>query len=260
MVKQIIPLLAVAFPAMLVSATAIDKRIVGGTEAKEGEIPFIVSVDPLSADTILQCGGALLDDATVVTAAHCLQKATECAATPNAEDCRGRAFNSRGEGGVLANVASFHIHPDFVQGKFDNDIAILKLSTRIPPSNTISYATLPAAGSEPEVASNAIAAGWGSINFGAPVSKTLLQVDLPIVARGECGKKAGESHVCAGSPGKDTCQGDSGGPLIDQSKRTLIGIVSEGQGCGRTGLYTRVGSFIPFIEEFLEASNEIGFR
>lgn len=41
-----------------------------------------------------------------------------------------------------------------------NDVAILKLSTPIQKSETIGYATLPAAGSDPVANTLAIAAGW----------------------------------------------------------------------------------------------------
>lgn len=78
----------------------------------------------------------------------------------------------------------------------------------------------------------------------------LRQVYVPIQARDRC-KDAGETMVCAGGDGKDTCTGDSGGPLIDRETGQVVGIVSSGVGCGGTGLYTRVASYISFINENL---------
>lgn len=65
--KAAIPL-AVAFSAILAAAASIDKRIVGGEDAKNGEFPSLVSIVGSNG----WCGGSLVDSTTVVTAAHCL--------------------------------------------------------------------------------------------------------------------------------------------------------------------------------------------
>lgn len=69
-------------------------------------------------------------------------------------------------GGVDAKVASGKKHPNFHLGDpyggpyAVDDIGILKLSTPIKESESISYAILPANGSDPVVNSTATAAGW----------------------------------------------------------------------------------------------------
>jgi secreted trypsin-like serine protease len=58
------------------------------------------------------------------------------------------------------------------------------------------------------------------------------------------------SMFCAGFNGHDSCQGDSGGPIV--SKGCQIGIVSWGNGCGRSnfpGVYTNVEKFQYWILE-----------
>jgi secreted trypsin-like serine protease len=65
-----------------------------------------------------------------------------------------------------------------------------------------------------------------------------------------------DSQLCAGDPVMDTCQGDSGGPLeiklYAKSKLIpfVVGITSYGSICGAKipGVYTRVSSYIPWIE------------
>ncbi|KAK8912018.1 Trypsin [Metarhizium anisopliae] len=259
--------LAVASYASAAAAATIDKRITGGQDAELGEFPFIVSITGSNG----HCGGTLLDSTTVLTAAHCIEGSSSVKA----------GSLDRKTGGVDAPVASRKPHPGYRLNKprggegrapdyAINDIGILKLSTPIEQSGAIGYATLPANGSDPVVNSIAITAGWGLqkpklIPGGNPVNR-LRKVDIPIHAREDCSKldigAAGrDTIVCAGGEGKNTCKHDSGGPLIDQETREVIGVVSwgikdEGQYyCNLApAVYTRVGSYIPFIKENLGPS------
>ena len=79
------------------------------------------------------------------------------------------------------------------------------------------------------------------------------QLDVPLVSRGVANSRKGyngqinETMIVAGylKGERDSCQGDSGGPLINKETRTLIGVVSYGQGCGRKhkyGVYSNVAN------------------
>ena len=72
----------------------------------------------------------------------------------------------------------------------------------------------------------------------------------------EYGAFYGPGALCAGTlaadgsieAGKDSCQGDSGGPLTreeDGGRRSLVGVVSGGKGCGagKPAVYTRVSHY-----------------
>ena len=80
------------------------------------------------------------------------------------------------------------------------------------------------------------------------------------LCRAEYDPNYGPGTLCAGAladdgkiaAGKDSCQGDSGGPLtrVEQgATRTLVGLVSKGQGCaaGKPGVYTRVSAYAGWI-------------
>jgi trypsin len=147
------------------------------------------------------------------------------------------------------------VHPSYRSSGQDYDVAIWKLSTSVPTSSTIGYVALPASGSDPAAGSTATVAGWGTTSSGGSTSPTnLLKVNVPVVSRATCRAAYGTSAItdrmfCAGEGGRDSCQGDSGGPIVN-SARTLIGVVSWGNGCADPdypGVYTRVSALLSFI-------------
>ncbi|KAK8917966.1 hypothetical protein H634G_09623 [Metarhizium anisopliae BRIP 53293] len=255
-------MLAVACSTLLTTAATIDKRIAGGEAAQNGDIPCMVSIQNERGQH--ECGGSLLDDTTVLTAAHCLGSSHSIrAGTLNAE-----------EGGVIANISSRKAHPNYKQQTTaydvpENDIAILKLSTPIVESNLINYALLPVDGSSPVANSIAIAAGWG-YNYDASRSSNhqLIKVALPVRGREVCEKIAPkiftgkDTFLCVGGDGKGVCNKDSGGPLIDRETGQLIGLTSFGMGrypCGpkNPSVFTRISGYISFIKENMGGSSSV---
>ncbi|KAF2640584.1 trypsin-domain-containing protein [Massarina eburnea CBS 473.64] len=222
-------------------------QIVGGTTAAAGDAPFIVT---LLLNGSLRCGGSLLNANTVITAAHCV-------GTYSASQFSIRYGSLRyASGGTVVKVSKVTVNPSYDDGTTDYDVAIFKLSTTVPTSSTVGYASLAASGSDPASGSTLTVAGWGATSAGGSVSSTLLKVSVPVVARATCNTNYqslyGESGLitdrmfCAGvtAGGKDSCQGDSGGPIFDSSK-TLVGVVSWGYSCAEPnapGVYTRLGN------------------
>ncbi|KAF5124051.1 Trypsin [Metarhizium anisopliae] len=264
MVRKVATTLTIALCAASASAANINKRIIGGEDANNGEFPFIVSI--LSNRDHPFCGGSLLDSTTVLTAAHCIT---------GAYSVKAGTLNSY-TGGVDAKVASAKIHPDYTDGESPwHDIGILKLSDPIEQSAIISYAKLPVNGSDPAINSTATAAGWTRGTQTAPKyhlagigADRLSKVVIPIRARRDCSNlnpRAGvETIVCAGGDGKNVCIGDSGGPLIDRETGQLIGVASfvikdatekHFYYCNLSpSVYTRVSRYITFINENLGES------
>ncbi|KAK7190370.1 hypothetical protein DPSP01_011551 [Paraphaeosphaeria sporulosa] len=243
-----------ALPALVAAAPAAQPQddfsvqIVGGSAATAGQFPYIVSIQVSGSH---YCGGSLLNANTVITAAHC--------ATRSASSYTIRAGTlTWASGGVTSRVSQVIVNPAYSGN--NNDIAIFKLSTSIPTSSTISYISLPSAGSDPAAGSSSTVAGWGATTQGGSSPAALRYVTVPIVARSTCQSQYGTSSitsnmVCAAEAagGKDSCQGDSGGPLITTGTKTLIGVVSFGNGCalrGYAGVYTRVATQLSFINQY----------
>lgn len=236
------------------AALGVEPSIVGGTVAPPGKWPFQVAVlragfgDNYNSEW---CGGSLIDEFHVVTAAHCVfhkQPADFRVLT---------GTQSLASGGTRHAIASITIHPSYNNNTVDYDIAVITLKT--PAANIPFFAELITQAQEQTFAkpgTMSFVTGWGStIATGGGYPKPLRQVRVPLVSRSDCNDANsydGEitaRMICAGLTlgGKDSCDGDSGGPLIVKDAqgrwRMQAGIVSWGDGCARKnlfGVYSRV--------------------
>lgn len=231
-------------------------RIVGGSSSQANAWPWQVALENTSGS--LFCGGSLLSNNWVVTAAHCV---VNNGATISAGSLRVRAGSlTTGSGGQLVSVSRIVVNAGYNSATYDNDIALLQLSSPV----TLSAAVQPI---DPISLSNeslwsatgdvSTVTGWGTLVSNGSLASTLQQVSLPIISSSVCRIQSGygntitDNMLCAGymSGGKDSCQGDSGGPLVVANGRggyALTGIVSNGVGCALAnypGIYTRVANY-----------------
>ncbi|KAM8835904.1 coagulation factor IX-like [Synchiropus picturatus] len=243
-----------------------DQRIVGGDEAKPGEIPWQVALMSYSESLQMNkpfCGGSLLSESWVITAAHCLV---------NAMQSKKKFFIRLGEHDFMSQdsaerdyqVAEQHVHHMYgKKSAFNHDIALLKLSSPAELSEQRRPVCLgPRDFTESILRSstNALVSGWGRVKFQGPQASKLQKLEVPYVDRTSC-KQRSRSPIthfmfCAGylSQQKDSCQGDSGGPHATNFRGTwfLTGIVSWGEDCakdGKYGVYTRVSRYFPWISQ-----------
>ncbi|MEN0057383.1 MAG: serine protease [Bdellovibrio sp.] len=243
-------ILAAASTGFAKSHNEVGANIVGGVEAAVGEFPFIVSLQSSSHF----CGGSLIAKNWVLTAAHCVRGGTVRKILVGLHNQKDAA------GAETLKPKRIIAHPQYNSSNIDYDFALIELdgeSTREP----VLLNTADINPAENETIMSTVA-GWGTLREGSYGLPSILQkVDVPVVSQESCNQayknEITDRMICAGfaEGKKDSCQGDSGGPLIAQAEdgqRYLIGVVSWGEGCaraGRPGVYSRVSSVIPWIEQ-----------
>jgi secreted trypsin-like serine protease len=246
----------------------VSPLIVGGTEVPNGKYPFValMDVDTRNGQHITSCGGSLIDQDSVLTAAHCLYGLFN----PKSHKLQvyvGRTVRSSNQGQVRSWKSIF-IHPNYNPQKNEAyDAAVINLSSPVSGITPFKLAT----SSQNTLESpgrTATVAGWGN-TFANPPDPPggpsnpdrMLQAQAPIYSDAIGQQAYGKSYVPslmipAGGKTVDTCQGDSGGPLFTQvsGQYTQIGIVSWGFGCGagKPGVYAEVNN--SSISDFITKS------
>nr|WP_053717521.1 trypsin-like serine protease [Saccharothrix sp. NRRL B-16348] len=221
--------------------------VVGGTQATKGEFPWMVRLS-------MGCGGSMLTDQLVLTAAHCVSRTgnnTSITATYGVVDLQDTTRVTR---------TSTYVHRAPTYGTATGgDWAIIKLASPITGAALLPIATTAAYNTGVFTV-----AGWGATREGGSQSRYLLKANVDYIDDTTC-KNADPyyadlipaAELCAGrlAGGVDTCQGDSGGPMFRRDNNgawVQVGIVSHGNGCARAdnpGVYTEVSTFAAAINQ-----------
>ncbi|XP_004930845.2 trypsin-like [Bombyx mandarina] len=255
-------------------------KIVGGTETPYGAFPWQVEIQMLDVDKLIfehHCGGAVIAERLVLSAAHCFDK--QPLQLDHIRLVVGEhrlKIQDKHEHQFFAEKVV--PHPDFRKnGPHSNDIAIILVSksgSGVQFNSHVRPICLPS--SEETAGQWCAVSGWGYQAEGTETFAPVLRAaSVPVLDLATCrqshvlgGRQQPilDSMICAGilSGGVDACRGDSGGPLAcrsggradgqvgSQAGWALQGVVSWGAGCARRarpGVYTRVASYIPWIRK-----------
>ncbi|KAJ3656674.1 hypothetical protein Zmor_015729 [Zophobas morio] len=248
-----------------------------GEKARSKEFPHMAAVGygDDKSNIFWLCGGTLISQNFVLSAAHCaesqdfgaakwirlgdldLQNATEDA---NPQDVR---------------IVQTYVHPGYRSSSHYHDIALFKMAEKVIFTIYFKAACLHVGKSLP--VNTLQATGWGKMGFFGDPSSHLMKVNLSLVNHDTCSKRYAnvansrklkngifdDYQMCAGNvEGGDTCPGDSGGPLHYTVQPTndhvfhftVAGVTSFGKGCGgdnTVGVYTRVSGYVGWIEDIV---------
>lgn len=249
-------------------ASAVSSKIVGGRSVAPGSYTFVASLRRPYHDSAPGshfCGGALISQNVVATAAHCLKWIH--GSFPVHLGRHDRNGNDMGRFETFSTVKSI-IHPQYRQGANANyDIALLVLNKKSgvqPVQLRTSDVCFEGNGCG---FGEVFGWGWTETNNRDSSADSLMSVRVPLVSRAACRHHYGYSRitnamVCAGgNVGQDACQGDSGGPLLVINK--LSGLVSFGPNtCGtrHPGVYTNIALVNSWIQDQLRTIDQVNYK
>ncbi|NXJ23246.1 ACRO protein, partial [Dicrurus megarhynchus] len=137
-------------------------RVVGGTDARPGAWPWIVSIQhPRIAGTKHLCGGSLIRSKWVLTAAHCFDYIFDVSMLYVV--IGATQLTQPGPGAEVRQIKKLLRHENYKRRDMSNDIALLELNKPVQCSPYIQLACVADAilGVSVSQGHNCWVAGWG---------------------------------------------------------------------------------------------------
>ncbi|TMW53550.1 hypothetical protein DOY81_001314 [Sarcophaga bullata] len=253
-------LVAVATAGVLPPVEELEGRITNGELAKPGQFPYQVGLSLAFGEKSAWCGGTLISDRWVLTAAHCTDNADSVTVYLGAIDIKNG--NEKGQQRIFVSKKNIIVHEDWDAAVLRNDISLIKLPVAVEFNERVQPAALPKMDGKYSTYEGDLvwASGWGKDSDSATAVTQFLQfIEAPVIKNSACNRyylgSITDKMICIGTSGKkSTCNGDSGGPLVykDGEINYVIGATSFGiaLGCekGWPGVFTRVTSYLDWIE------------
>lgn len=218
----------------------------------------------------VMCSGTIIGTQHVLSAAHCFQLAKNVFVDVS----KSRVYLQE-KSAVLESVSTIpyevekiYVHKDwdYTETTWENDIAIVKLRTKLPESQFVDLSF----GNPPEHGTEVIAAGYGTTSDKKTEVKYLMQGNLIYTSPEICGEIAGrdiaanfpEFYVCSmiRKEYSKVCSGDSGGGVFyfgEDGELVQFGITSFGTvtSCitkGEAAVFTRIMKYEESIEDIMD--------
>ncbi|XP_069820843.1 mast cell protease 1A-like [Dendropsophus ebraccatus] len=247
--------------ACLLISEGSDLRIINGHEAEANSRPYMayIKIQNRTHETI--CGGTLITEDWVLTAAHCTMLKGRATVILGAHLS---GLYARERGRQILSVMQYVTYPKYNNKTYNNDIQLMKLSRTAKLGQKVKRFPIPTTFEDVDEGTVCETAGWGETEKKED-AKRLMEIYVSTITRKECqirfkneqtpDLEITENQICTsvGPGGEDTCVGDSGGPLICDG--VFRGILSFGMNpCGQ---HNRAAAYTRLTEEYVDWIQEI---
>lgn len=217
-------LLLVVLEALWAGGNTFETHIIGGREAVPHSRPYMVSLQKSGSHL---CGGVLLCQDWVLTAAHCLTQPTQQLRLV-------LGLHVLGDPSLTCRIRKMVLHPKYKPAPhLENDLALLKLDGKVKPSKKIRPLDLPRGRQAVATGTRCSLAGWGQTHQPGNLARALQELDLRVLDTSMCNNSRfwhgdiSPHMIClaADSKSQAPCKGDSGGPVVCR-RGQVAGILS----------------------------------
>jgi len=241
----------------IVPYNSIGSRIINGEPAIAGEYPWMAAIYFTTPERTSFCGGSLIAERWVLTAAHCVYGANNFTVYLGST-----SLTLNDPHRVIIQTSDYHVHPDYVQSTLDNDIGLINLEFPVIFTDYVKPIVLDTKYLITGVPS--LIAGWGTTSDASTsISPDLHYITLLTISNNECtyyyGNAITYKMICAVGIGQSTCAGDSGSPLVSyeaDGTPVHVGIASFVSSTGCESSYpsghTRTSIFKTWIDGVIE--------
>ncbi|XP_003439713.1 trypsin [Oreochromis niloticus] len=220
--------------------------IINGKKAPENSMQYVVSVQNIDGH---MCGGFLVTEDFVVTAAHC-----------DVENPTHVVLGSHNiKKGYQINIEKKFKHPSYSNIWLGNDIMLLKLSRKAQLGCKVQIIQLPCAEMNLKAGEVCQVAGWGKNRTGGENVDDLRVVSVSVINQYVCREQwpgLSANVICAGGYGtnKGFCQGDSGAPLVCNGLVVGLASFNKNYNCAYPdvpNIYTDISKYLKWINGIL---------